>query len=130
MEKSSYRQILDFVSRSLLCGLLSVCIVHPGVTHADSMNEEINYLIRTVGTGGCTFIRNGHRFNRRDARAHLKSKRRRNAHIVDSTEAFIEKIASQSTATGKPYVVRCRGKNQHAGIWLTELLAEYRKPES
>ncbi len=95
----------------------------------DLMNEEIDYLISSVGKDGCTFIRNGNKYTRIDARAHLKSKRRRNAHIIDSTEEFIEKIASQSATSGKPYLIRCKSENQqNAGEWFTALLAQRRKP--
>ena len=94
---------------------------------ADSMNEEIDYLISSVGKDGCKFIRNGHRFQGRDARAHLTSKRRRNAHIIDSTEEFIEKIASQSATSGEPYLINCKGeKQQNAGEWFTTLLEQIR----
>ena len=95
----------------------------------DAMNEEIDYLISSVGKGGCTFIRNGNKYTGKDARAHLKSKRRRNAHIIDSTEEFIEKIASQSVTSGEPYLIRCKGEDQqNAGAWFTSLLAQRRKP--
>ncbi|MCZ6643078.1 MAG: DUF5329 family protein [Gammaproteobacteria bacterium] len=93
----------------------------------DSMNDEIDYLIGSVGKGGCTFIRNGNKYTGINARAHLKSKRRRNAHFIDSTEEFIEKIASQSATSGKPYVIRCKGeREQNAGDWLNTLLAQRR----
>ena len=93
-----------------------------------SMDAEIDYLISRVGTGGCTFLRNGRVFRGRDARAHLSSKRRRNAHLIDSTEVFIEKIASRSATTGKPYRIRCRKEaQQDAGAWFDALLTNYRR---
>lgn len=95
----------------------------------DPMNEEIDYLISSVGKGGCTFIRNGKKYTGINARAHLKSKRRRNAHIIDSTEEFIAKIASQSITSGKPYLIRCKAEQeQNAGEWFTALLAQHRNP--
>ena len=115
-------------SSHLFCGLFAVFLL-PAPTLADSMNEEIDYLISSVGKGGCTFIRNGNRLTGEDARMRLKSKRRRNAHIIDSTEEFIEKIASQSATSGKPYLIRCKGENQqNAGEWFTALLAQRRRP--
>ena len=116
-------------SSHLLCGLLLVFVLQPAATLVDSMDEEIDYLISSVGKGGCTFIRNGNRLTGRAARAHLRSKRRLNAHVIDSTEEFIEKIASQSATSGKPYLISCKGENQqNAGEWLTALLAQHRKP--
>ena len=112
----------------MLGGLLLVFALQPAVTLAGSMNEEIDYLISLVGKGGCTFIRNGHKFTGRDARTHLKSKRRRNAQFIDSTEEFIEKIASQSATSGKPYLIGCRGEDrQNAREWFTAMLAQHRK---
>ena len=114
----------------LLCGLLLVFVLQPAATVADSMDEEIDYLISSVGRGGCTFIRNGNRLSGRNARAHLQSKTRRNAHVIDSTEAFIEKIASKSATSGKPYLISCKGESQqNAGEWFAVLLAQRREPE-
>ena len=91
------------------------------------MAEEIDYLIGSIGKNGCTFIRNGERLPSRDARAHLKSKRKRNAHVFDSTEEFIEKIASASVTTGKNYLISCRGKDkQPTREWFTALLEQRR----
>jgi hypothetical protein len=91
------------------------------------MDDEIDYLLTEVGSSGCTFIRNGKRHSARVAREHLQSKRRHNAHLIDSTEDFIEKIASRSSISGKPYRIRCRGQGeQTAGEWFSTLLAEHR----
>lgn len=91
------------------------------------MDDEIDYLISAVGKNGCHFVRNGKRYSVRDARSHLRSKRRRNAHLISSTEEFIEKIASGSVTSGKAYLIRCKGQaDQPAGEWFTTLLAGYR----
>ena len=95
------------------------------------MNDEIDYLLTQVGSSGCTFYRNGKRHSARVAREHLQSKRRHNAHLIDSTEEFIEKIASRSSISGKPYRIRCRGQGeQTAGEWFSTLLVSYRESRS
>ena len=95
----------------------------------DLIDEEIEYLISSVGKDGCTFIRNGKKYTGKDARAHLKSKTKRNAHVIDSTQDFIVKIASRSATSGNPYLIRCKGKSQqNAGEWFKELLAQHRMP--
>ncbi len=100
----------------------------PAASLAETMDDEIDYLISSVGKSGCTFIRNGKRYSRKDARAHLKSKRRRNAHLIDSTEEFIEKIASKSSTSGKVYLISCNGEDQQtAGEWFTAVLRKYRE---
>jgi hypothetical protein len=83
------------------CILIALALL-PAPTLADTKDDEIDYLISSVGKSGCTFIRNGKRYSGRDARAHLKSKRRHNAHLIDSAEDFIEKLASKSSTSGKP----------------------------
>ena len=96
-------------------------------TLADTMDDEIDYLLSSVGKSGCSFIRNGKRYSGKNARAHLKSKRRRNAHLIDSTEEFIEKLASKSSMSGKSYLISCNGEDQQtAGEWFTAVLRKYR----
>jgi len=94
---------------------------------ADAKNDEISYLINSVGKSGCTFIRNGKRYTGKDARQHLRSKRKLNAHLIHSAEDFIEKIASRSSTSGQPYMISCRGKEQQtANAWFTRLLVLHR----
>jgi len=97
-------------------------------TLADTMDDEIDYLLSSVGSSGCTFIRNGKRYSGKDARAHLQSKRRHNAHLFDSADEFIEKIASKSSMSGKLYRIRCNGEEQQtAGDWFTDMLRQHRQ---
>ena len=106
--------------------LVAVALL-PVTSLAHTMDDEINYLISLVGESGCTFIRNGKRYLGRDARAHLNSKRRRNAHLFDSAEEFIEMIASKSSMSGELYLISCKGKDQQtAGEWFTALLMQRR----
>ncbi len=110
----------------LRCLLLALALM-PAVSLADTMNEEIDYLIASVGRSGCTFVRNDRRYSGRDAREHLQSKRRRNAQLIDSTQDFIEKIASESSTSGRPYLISCRGQQQqNANEWFKALLEKRR----
>ncbi len=120
-------KLLSYARHRILWCLLLAFALMPVVSLADTMDEEIDYLISSVGRSGCAFIRNGKRFLGRDARAHLRSKRRRNAHLIDSTEEFIEKIASESSTSGKPYLIRCGSRQQEAAnAWFTALLENHR----
>ena len=113
--------------KSAICGALLALGMQAGLSHAESMDEEIDYLIGAVGSDGCTFVRNGERFSARAARAHLRSKRRRNAHLIHSTEEFVQKIASQSATTRKPYLFSCRGEGERsANEWFSALLQQRR----
>lgn len=114
--------------RSLVATGVAALLMLPSASFADATEDEIDFLISTVGTGDCDFVRNGQRFSRRDARRHLQSKRRRNEHLIDSAEEFIEKIASGSITSGKPYLIRCKGQEDRpAGEWFAEQLDTYRR---
>jgi hypothetical protein len=91
-----------------------------------AMDAEIDYLLANVASSSCTFIRNGKEHNASDARDHLQMKRRRGKRYFDSTEEFIERLASKSSWTGKPYRIRCGDEEINAGDWFTALLAERR----
>lgn len=122
-------------SRSRLKPLLQVPMVAlfllPAGSPADTTDDEIDYLIDSVSQSHCVFIRNGKRYTGRDARQHLRSKNRLNSHLIDTTEEFIEKIASRSVMSGKPYLIACRGADeQPLGDWLTARLADYRHSRS
>jgi hypothetical protein len=88
---------------------------------------EIAALLTAVGTSGCTFIRNGEPGTAADARAHLERKYRYARKKLDSAETFIERVASKSSTTGRPYLVECPGEPQRpTGEWLFDRLAEIR----
>ena len=114
-------------SAFVLCGSVIVLLLLPPVSYAQSMNYEINRLISSVGRNGCTFIRNGQQYRGRAARDHLRSKRELNKQLISTTEEFIEKIASVSTTTGEPYLIRCRGQEERTvNEWFTALLEQTR----
>ena len=108
------------------CILFSLAICS-ATAYADTKNDEISYLINSVGKNGCVFIRNGERFSGKEAREHLRSKRKLNAHLIHSAEDFIKKIASRSSTSGEPYLISCRDdEEQTANEWFTRLLALHR----
>lgn len=112
--------------KTLGCILLTVTLIS-ATSHADTKNDEISYLINSIGKSGCAFVRNGERYSGKEARQHLRSKRKRNAHLVHSAEDFIKKIASRSETSGQLYMISCRGKDpQTANEWFTKLLALHR----
>ena len=112
--------------KTVSCFLLAFILVS-ATTFADTKNDEISYLINSVGKNGCVFVRNGERFSGKEAREYLRSKRKRNAHLIHSAEDFIKKIASRSVTTGEPYMISCRNAEpQTANEWFTRLLALHR----
>lgn len=116
----------------LLLGLVFACGLAafgpPAAAEPDeAVQAEIAALLTAVGTSGCTFIRNGEPGDAASAKAHLERKYRYARKTLDSAEAFIERVASQSSMTGRPYLVECPGEPQQpTREWLFDRLAEIR----
>jgi hypothetical protein len=92
--------------------------------------QEVAYLLDTVAKAPCQFNRNGSWYDGAAARAHLQKKydylaKRK---LALTAEAFIERGATASSVSGKPYQIRCAGAAPVASAaWLSEQLARYRK---
>ena len=110
-----------FVSALILC-LLSFA------ARADSeIPVEIDFLLTSVGSSACTFIRNGERHDSRAAEDHLRMKYRRGKRYASTSEEFIDRLASKSSLSRKLYYIECEGEEKiPSGDWLTERLGEYR----
>ena len=108
-----------------------VLIAGPIATaHADSdADTEIRALIQAVAESECEFNRNGSLHSAEAAAAHLELKYSRGKRYADSAEAFIERLASKSSWSGKPYQMICDGQAQPSGDWLTATLLKMRVSE-
>lgn len=74
---------------------------------SQAAEAEIEALIAAVGRmTDSAFIRNGRSYDAATAAEFLRRKWQRHASEVRSAEDFIEKIASASSTTGRPYLVR------------------------
>jgi hypothetical protein len=94
---------------------------------------EIAHLLDYVATPGCQFNRNGSWHEGAEARAHLKKKYdylvKRD--LVTNAESFIERGATESSMSGKPYQVKCGGgKAVASSVYLTEELKRFREKAS
>jgi hypothetical protein len=89
-------------------------------------DTEIRGLIQAVAESGCEFNRNGSVHSAEAAAEHLELKYSRGKRYAHSAEAFIERLASKSSWSGKPYQMVCDGEEQPAGDWLTATLEEFR----
>lgn len=110
---------------------LLLVIVAPFLASAGALDEElpaeIEYLLTTVGSSDCVFVRNGKRHDAPDAEDHLRMKYRRGKRYAPTTEAFIERLASKSSFSKKLYHIECPGAEPvPSGEWLSQRLAEYR----
>jgi len=91
---------------------------------------EINYLLEFIEQSGCDFYRNGTWYDAQQAQAHLRAKYNALAarNEIKTAEDFIEKAASESSLSGRPYQIRCGGSAAiPTGQWLSAALAQYRK---
>lgn len=109
----------------LLAGVLAFAL--PVAADEAAAEAEIEYLIDEIGASGCTFIRNGKRHDAQDAESHIRMKYRRASRHAKTAEMFIERLASKSSMSRKPYLMDCPGTDVvPSGDWLTAKLAEYR----
>jgi hypothetical protein len=109
----------------LMAGVFTLPLA--GVAEDAVMEAEIEHLITAVGASGCDFIRNGKRYSSRQAEDHIRVKYRRGKRYATSTEAFIERLASQSSMSKKPYWIECDGADPvKSGDWLKAELERYR----
>ena len=100
-----------------------------GTAGAENTQAEIQYLLNVVGESGCTFIRNGKEHDSADAESHMAMKYGRGKRWVNSAEQFIERIATQSSFSGKPYFIQCADQvPRPTGEWLAEQLDRHRNP--
>ena len=94
---------------------------------ADADTErEVAHLIEFVAASGCTFNRNGSQHDSADAAEHLQLKYRRGKRWVNTAEQFIDRLASSSSLSKKPYTITCAGTETTAASWLHAELASYR----
>lgn len=98
-----------------------------GAAANEQTDSEVHYLLGYVENSGCTFHRNGSDHDSADAADHLRLKYSRGGKYVDTTEHFIDRLASESSWTGKKYTVTCEGQTQPSGEWLHKALDEYRQ---
>ena len=103
----------------------TLCLLSLGARGNDS-ESEIEYLLTFVHHSGCDFVRNDNAHGSADAADHLRLKYRRGGRYANTAENFIERLASESSWSGKPYTVTCNGISQSSRSWLYEALEDYR----
>ena len=84
--------------------------------------QKINFLLNRVKESPYLFIRNGTKHSGVEARSHLRWKYGFVQSRIQTTEEFIDTIASKSLATGEKYYIRIGGKDYPVGdIFYNEL---------
>jgi hypothetical protein len=89
-------------------------------------STEIATLLTQLETSGCEFNRNGIWYGAAAAKAHLLFKLGA-AGALQSSEQFIERVASTSSMSGQAYLVRCEiSAPIRSDRWLIARLKEIR----
>ena len=90
---------------------------------------EVAHLLEYLQSSGCQFQRNGSWYPSARAASHLNQKYEYmlKKGLVTNTESFIERAASESSASGKPYSVKCGDAAAvPSAIWLRDELQRFR----
>jgi hypothetical protein len=90
----------------------------------NSEKQKIETLIKQVANlKDAQFVRNGSAYNAGSAAVFLRRKWEANASEVKTARDFIDKVASFSGTSGKPYLIRFKdgGKIKSRDFLLTEL---------
>ncbi len=96
----------------------------------EAAKREIAGLIGALDGSSCRFQRNGSWHDAAEARVHLQRKYDYllKKDKVDTAEQFIERAASQSSMSGKPYRIACPGQaEQTASVWFNARLKALRR---
>lgn len=111
--------------------LLLLCLAAPQfVTASEPAEIEIRHLLKFVADSGCTFIRNGDEHASSEAAEHLQMKYRRGRRYASTAENFIDRLASESSWSGRPYSVRCGQRVETSSAWLHRELTDYREADN
>lgn len=109
------------------CALFALLMTLPAWAKLNAHEEaRINAMLDALGQKkDLVFVRNGDTHNCEEAVSHLRLKLGNTRNRIDTAEQFIDKVASSSSITGKPYIVRIPGKSdENAQPYLHALIAE------
>lgn len=91
---------------------------------------EVAHLLQYLESSGCQFQRNGSWYTSQRAARHLNQKYEYllKKSMVTNAESFIERAATESSASGKPYSVKCGDAAAvPSAAWLRDELQRFRK---
>jgi basic membrane lipoprotein Med (substrate-binding protein (PBP1-ABC) superfamily) len=112
----------------LCCGSVSI---YAADLSAQS-KTEIDYLFSYLKNSGCQLNRNEKWHSADEAVSHLGTKYKYllENNMLSSTEDFIDKAATSSSTSGKPYFVKCANEEPiQSSVWLKAELSKYRSEE-
>ncbi len=115
--------------RLLLLPLMAATAIGHATPLSPTARAEVDALLTRLQASGCEFNRNGTWYPGAEARAHLQKKLEvlEGKGLVQTAEQFVDRGASSSSMSGKPYLVRCAGKAPvESAQWLKAELQQVR----
>jgi hypothetical protein len=120
------------VMASLIAATFAFGFVSHGAVEEKPATEKqkIEALIKHVeGLKDAVFVRNGSEYSAKNAAKFLRGKWDSNKEKIKTAKDFIEKAASESSTSGKPYLIRFKdGKETKSGVYLTTELKKLERP--
>jgi hypothetical protein len=126
------RHLFESAARAVSQSLAALALAIAAPVAAEpgpAAQAEIDRLLQFVAASPCTFVRNGTPHPAADARRHLEDKLRHARSRISTAEDFIRGVATQSSVSGRPYLIRCEGRDVSAGAWLSAELQRLRATE-
>ncbi|HHJ18058.1 MAG TPA: hypothetical protein ENJ80_15355 [Gammaproteobacteria bacterium] len=121
---TAYNTCLIFI----IFSLSGASIAAPAAEPQPRLEQTVQYLLDYVSGSGLRFIRNSKAHNGPEAAEHMKNKYEHFRDEITTAEDFIDRAASKSLVTGRPYlVIMENGTTVPTRDWLTGALADYRK---
>lgn len=119
-------RMTTFLSRIFII----LTFVIPTVSQAEpapiQVRAEIASLFQRLHASGCQFNRNGTWYTATEAQKHLSRKLSyfEDKNLIKTTEDFIALAATNSSSSGKAYLVRCaEAQPLESKVWLQQQLA-------
>lgn len=129
----SVKRPMRVILMSTRCAAMAALIVSAATAGAAPLpaaaKAEVTALLGRLQASSCEFNRNGDWHAAAEARAHLERKLAylEDKNLVKTAEEFIDRGASKSSMSGKPYLVRCAGAAPvESRVWLTRELTALR----
>ena len=116
------------ISRTLSASLAAVSIA-VFAAPSEHTKTEVGHLFNYLKSSGCKFNRNGKWYPADAASKHLQTKYDALAKegLITSTESFVELGATESSTSGKPYLVQCAGSAPvESATWFKAELSRLR----
>jgi len=118
------------VQKRILATVAMLVVLSATAARAGPLDVEIAHLIDFVRHSPCTFIRNGTEYPGGEAADHIQAKYEHFKDEIKTVEDFIDRAASKSLMSGKPYEVRCDGKTMPAADWIRAEDASYKAKQN